>query len=83
MSTYRPNPPPATLNLEGVVQWLVNELNLVSQADEQVEVAQLTPLSVEPSKPQTGWVVFADGTHWDPGSGAGVYVYDGGWIPLA
>lgn len=37
----------------------------------------LEELSVAPSKVKSGMVVLADGTHWDPGSGAGVYCYYG------
>jgi len=34
-----------------------------------------------PGKPQDGMVVKADGTHWDPGSGAGFYGYSGSaWV---
>lgn len=33
-----------------------------------------------PDKLAEGMVVLADGTHWDPGSGAGFYGYrNGGW----
>jgi hypothetical protein len=36
-----------------------------------------------PSKPQDGMIVKADGTHWDPGSGAGFYGYSGSaWVLL-
>ena len=35
---------------------------------------------VEPDKPRLGLLVFADGTDWNPGSGAGLYVYKAaGW----
>jgi hypothetical protein len=30
-----------------------------------------------PSKPRQGWVRYADGTNWNPGSSEGLYVYDG------
>lgn len=37
----------------------------------------------EPSKPKEGMLRYADGTEWDPGSGAGLYVYDGAkWVAL-
>lgn len=37
----------------------------------------------EPGRVLEGMLVKADGTTWDPGSGAGVYVRDGGaWIKL-
>jgi hypothetical protein len=36
-----------------------------------------------PGKPQDGMIVKADGTHWDPGSGAGFYGYSGSaWVLL-
>jgi len=36
-----------------------------------------------PSNPQEGMVVWADGTNWNPGSGAGLYEYRGGsWQKL-
>lgn len=31
-----------------------------------------------PEKPQDGMIVKADGTHWNPGSGAGYYGYTSG-----
>lgn len=37
----------------------------------------------EPAKPVTGLVVYADGTEWNPHSGAGPYVYNGtAWVYL-
>ena len=35
-----------------------------------------------PSNPQSGDVVYADGTSWDPGSGEGIYRYSvaGSWV---
>jgi hypothetical protein len=32
---------------------------------------------VEPDNPIDGMVVFADGTSWNPGSGRGLYRFDG------
>jgi len=37
-----------------------------------------TPRSSPPSNPEQGVVAMADGVNWDPGSGSGLYVYDGG-----
>ena len=38
---------------------------------------------VAPTKFRDGMVVLADGTQWDPGSGAGVYAYYGSaWVKL-
>ena len=41
---------------------------------------QLTVLYAAPVKPRTGWMVYADGTTWNPGSGEGVYVYTSGAV---
>ena len=39
---------------------------------------------VVPTKPREGMLVYADGTDWNPGSGAGYYVYyAGAWHPLS
>ena len=38
---------------------------------------------VEPPRPREGDLVFADGTEWDPGAGAGYYERTGGtWNKL-
>jgi len=40
---------------------------------------------VAPDKPRTGMVRLADGTSWNPGTGRGIYWYDGnvpGWVKL-
>lgn len=43
----------------------------------------LDALYAAPSKPRTGMVVLADGTYWNPGSGAGYYGYYGAsWVKL-
>lgn len=38
-----------------------------------------------PSSPKTGTIAYADGTNWDPGSGAGYYYYTvgGTWKYMA
>ena len=46
---------------------------------------QLQTLHAAPERKYDGLVVKADGTDWNPGSGAGVYVYDEAttsWIKL-
>jgi hypothetical protein len=44
---------------------------------------QLETLYAEPDKPREGMVVKADGTTWNPGSGAGVYArISSAWVKL-
>ena len=40
-------------------------------------------LYAPPSNPENGMIVIADGTSWNPGSGAGAYERKGGvWVKL-
>lgn len=41
------------------------------------ELARFIERHSEPAKPRNGMQAFADGTIWDPGSGRGLYVYNG------
>ena len=58
---------------------LKRELDRVRQFTEQptFPYVQLEELHAAPAKLLVGMIVWADGTDWDPGSGAGVYWYDG------
>lgn len=45
--------------------------------------SELEELHSEPERLRTGLIALADGTDWNPGSGAGVYAYYGGaWNKL-
>jgi hypothetical protein len=64
----------------GLRSWLVQELNRIANGFTVAgQTTTLPVLSVEPSKPEVGQVVFADGAAWNPGSGRGLYYYDAGW----
>lgn len=56
--------------------WLDKEHEHIEQVT--YDQLKLKILNVAPAKPREGWVVLADGTHWNPGSGAGMYRYQGG-----
>lgn len=60
------------------------EFQEVARAMSQPQPFMLLATSyVAPGKPQDGMIVKADGTHWDPGSGAGFYGYSGSaWVLL-
>lgn len=74
---YRPrNVPPDPKDLP---QFLDQELRNISQAQSApVLVLSLATSHKEPAKLADGYVVLADGTDWNPGSGAGVYCYRAG-----
>lgn len=57
--------------------WLAEELRRVANAIGPLEFVQVTPIDVEPAKPRAGMIVWAVATDWDPGSGPGLYVYNG------
>lgn len=41
----------------------------------ELDVIRFNVQTEEPAGPEEGWVTYADGTSWDPGSGAGLYEY--------
>lgn len=62
--------------------YLPGELRAIANAfTSQQPFAYLQTLNGAPTKPREGMVVKADGTNWNPGSGAGFYGYVGGaWV---
>jgi hypothetical protein len=60
------------------------ELEAIAQSQyEKRDFLELNVLNVEPKKPRDGMVIVADGTNFDPGSGAGVYArISGAWVKL-
>lgn len=74
---WTPEPPPLSdKELRSYVYRQFQELAGTLQAG--VDAVILTELNVAPTKPRSGMVVLADGTNWNPGSGAGYYGYRGG-----
>ena len=62
--------------LSAAVQLELQRLAL--QMVEPQEYLMLKTLYAAPSRLREGMLVMADGTTWNPGSGAGVYAYRGG-----
>jgi hypothetical protein len=60
------------------------EFEAVAQAQyDTADVVRLNVLNREPIRPRNGMLVEADGTNWDPGSGAGLYIRRAGaWVFL-
>lgn len=69
---------------KAIPEYLSRELLSLAQSFQaQMPFVLLQTLNVAPTKPREGMVVKADGTHWNPGSGAGFYGYKGGaWALL-
>lgn len=68
-------------SLEQVLPGLV--LNVNGLVDGSLRVFRMEKLAAAPKDIAEGWVAWADGTNWNPGSGAGLYEYRGGsWNKL-
>jgi hypothetical protein len=65
--------------------WIVRELQTISQAsDAPSPFVPLQELHKEPIRPRDGMIAVADGTDWDPNSGAGLYFFQAGaWHMLS
>ncbi len=67
----------------GLRDWLATELRRIANAFASTNNLTLEPLAAEPSRLTDGMVVYANGSDWNPGSGAGVYARESGaWVKL-
>lgn len=60
-----------------IPSFLARELRAVQDGIGAPDLLKLKELHASPARPQTGMIVLADGSDWDPGSGAGFYGYYG------
>ena len=78
---YVPSSPPT--GPEDFQKWVQQEFQKLEAVFSSLDFFILKETNVVPAKPKTGMVVLADGTNWNPGSGAGFYGYYGGaWSKL-
>lgn len=71
---YSPGPIPS---LDNIPLFLNQELRNIASALTSANTHGIDKTYVEPNKPYDGQIVYADGTNWNPGSGAGIYYYNG------
>lgn len=67
----------------GLKAWLADQLRQIANelSSPSVRSIRLGVLGAEPAKYANGDIVYADGSNWDPGSGAGFYGREGGaWV---
>lgn len=70
--------PPSTDDTKMLARWLGQVLGTLElEFNVGRDAFYLATLHAEPTKLVEGMVVLADGTNWNPGSGAGVYAYYG------
>lgn len=72
---YVPGTPPA--DAAEMRRFLFDELGKVAAALDALAAGHLDKTTVAPTKPRDGDIRYADGTHWNPGSGAGIYWFNG------
>ena len=69
-------------NINTLRNWVSGELLRISNALSKTDI-EIPIINAAPAKPQTGQVIFADGTNFNPGNGRGLYDYDNAWIKIA
>lgn len=84
MHDYHPRLVPADVtDVEKLIEFIQSELRFLAVKLQSEKYTQLISSAVAPVKPREGMIVLADGSNWDPGSGAGFYGYYGGsWVKL-
>lgn len=83
MTYRRQNPPVIPAEQSVLLEYLMRELEAIERSQQASNSLRLNVTYVEPTKVGEGLIVLADGTEWDPGSGAGIYAYIGGsWTKL-
>jgi hypothetical protein len=76
--TLQHNSPPNTTDVQGIAKWAFEEFQRLEQAlNFGREFFMLKELHAPPVRLKLGMIALADGTDWNPGSGAGVYAYYG------
>ena len=77
---YAPGEPPTS---DELANFLREELQKINAAITALSLGHLDKSFVAPTKPREGDLRFADGTTWNPGSGKGIYYYNGtAWVFL-
>jgi len=79
---YEPGPLPE--EVEDLGGYVVSELKRLGDIILNQAIFRLERTHIEPARPRTGDVRYADGTDWNPVSGGeGIYFYNGTiWVKL-
>ena len=80
--TYFPKLPPS--DKERLSEYVQTELrDLALDLARPKPTLKLVESHEVPTRPEAGDICFADGADWNPGSGAGIYYFDGSsWTKL-
>ncbi|MEH6435773.1 hypothetical protein [Massilia sp. DD77] len=78
---YKPDPVPS--DPKEFARYLDAELHKIAAVLTLVAAGHIDKVFAEPAKPRDGDLRYADGTEWNPGSGEGIYRFNGTtWIFL-
>jgi hypothetical protein len=79
---YAPGDPSAITTLPDLVRFVRDENLKLSAAITALALGHIDVSHVAPAKPRNGDIRYASGApDWDPGSGAGIYYYNGSaWV---
>lgn len=67
-------------DLEAFRLWVIENFRRVEEYGIDPDIVKTQVLNAVPKKLREGLIVIADGTNWNPGAGAGTYVYrSGAW----
>lgn len=81
---YISHPAPPISTVDDLRSWVEDELGYIEQGQFDTKVVQIQPSNRAADKPRDGMVLYADGTNFNPGLGAGCYEYRAGaWHKLA
>lgn len=82
MRQFFPTPPPISEEVSDIKRWV--HINFQRLAASMLTAHDFNTIITAPKNVARGMVRDADGTGWDPGSGAGLYWYDGSaWVKLS
>jgi hypothetical protein len=74
---YTPGIVPRFQSNDHIATFLWDELQKIKAAIDALAAGHLDVTHVEPAKPRQGDIRYFDGTDYNPGSGAGIYYYNG------
>lgn len=76
---YTPSPQPLSANL--LKEYLRQELVRIADALASLQDGHMEASAEAPPRPRPGDIRYADGSHWNPGSGEGLYMFksDSAW----
>ena len=82
IQNYSPQPLPR--EEKELPRFFYDELKRISVLLELLASGQIDASNAAPDRPREGMIRLADGTNWNPGHGAGLYVYFNSiWYPVA